>query len=68
MATHAPEKNCGSRYPQELDAVLDPVSSGANSCQFNRTGSMIAVGSSDGRVAIIDYATCAIVRVIPRFY
>ncbi|KAH7722119.1 WD40 repeat [Aphelenchoides avenae] len=62
MAAHAPEENCGSRYPQELDAVLDPVSSGANSCQFNRTGSMIAVGSTDGRVAIIDYATYTIVR------
>lgn len=63
MTAEGLEKNFGSPYPEELDAVLDPISNGANSCKFNRTGSMVAVSSNDGRVAIMDYITRGIVKV-----
>lgn len=48
-------------YPEHDDGVLDSGSE-AVVCQFNRRGTMLAVGCNDGRIAIWDFMTRGIAR------
>ena len=48
-------------YPEHNDGILDSGSE-ALVCQFNRRGTMLAVGCNDGRIAIWDFMTRGISR------
>lgn len=48
-------------YPEHNDGVLD-CGSEAVVCQFNRRGTLLAVGCNDGRIAIWDFMTRGIAR------
>ena len=48
-------------YPEHNDGILD-CGSEAVVCQFNRRGTMLAVGCNDGRIAIWDFMTRGIAR------
>ncbi|CAF1005113.1 unnamed protein product [Adineta ricciae] len=50
-------------YPEEFDGTLDCASI-AVCCAFNKIGSMLAVGCSDGRLVIWDFLTRGIAKVI----
>uniref|UniRef100_A0A915PKT5 Anaphase-promoting complex subunit 4 WD40 domain-containing protein n=1 Tax=Setaria digitata TaxID=48799 RepID=A0A915PKT5_9BILA len=56
------DKNFGICFPEELDGALDTQQGSANCCRFNRWGSLIAVGSVDGRVYIFDLITKGVVK------
>lgn len=49
--------------PEEYDGVLDCASL-AICCSFNRRGSLLAVGCSDGRIVIWDFLTRGIAKYI----
>ena len=53
----------GQNYPEEFDGMLDCVSL-AVTCAFNRRGTLLAVGCNDGRIAIWDFLTRGIAKII----
>lgn len=53
----------GQNYPEEFDGALDCVSL-AVTCTFNRRGTLLAVGCNDGRIAIWDFLTRGIAKII----
>lgn len=58
------ETHFGQSYPEEPDGVLDSISL-AVTCNFNRRGSLLAVGCNDGRIVIWDFLTRGIAKIIP---
>ncbi|CAF0849860.1 unnamed protein product [Didymodactylos carnosus] len=50
-------------YPEEFDGILDCASM-AVCCSFNKVGSLLAVGCSDGRLVIWDFLTKGIAKII----
>ncbi|XP_072390893.1 retinoblastoma-binding protein 5 homolog isoform X3 [Diabrotica undecimpunctata] len=53
----------GQNYPEEFDGTLDSLSI-AVTCQFNKRGTLLAVGCNDGRIVIWDFLTRGIAKVI----
>ncbi len=53
----------GQNYPEDFDGALDCQSVGVT-CQFNRRGTLLAVGCNDGRVFIWDFLTRGIAKII----
>ena len=51
-----PLRTFDGSYPEHNDGVLDPGSE-ALITQFNRRGTMLAVGCNDGRIALWDFMT-----------
>uniref|UniRef100_A0A914EEU9 Uncharacterized protein n=1 Tax=Acrobeloides nanus TaxID=290746 RepID=A0A914EEU9_9BILA len=49
-------------YPEEFDGFLE-LAAQANYCKFNRLGTLIAVGTMDGRVFIFDFIAQSISRI-----
>lgn len=58
------ETHFGQSYPEEPDGVLDSISL-AVTCNFNRRGSLLAVGCNDGRIVLWDFLTRGIAKIIP---
>lgn len=56
------ERSSGAQYPEELEGQLDLQNASANCCKFNRWGSIVAVGCTDGRVFVVDFITKNIAR------
>ncbi|KAF7636425.1 hypothetical protein Mgra_00004211 [Meloidogyne graminicola] len=56
------QKHFSNSYPEERDCTLDSNGAAATICRFNRLGTLIAVGSTDGRVFIYDFSTKGIVK------
>ncbi|CAL8139951.1 unnamed protein product [Orchesella dallaii] len=50
-------------YPEEPDGVLDCISV-AVTAQYNKLGTLLAVGCNDGRVVVWDFMTRGIAKVI----
>ncbi|CAH1105473.1 unnamed protein product [Psylliodes chrysocephalus] len=53
----------GQNYPEEFDGTLDSLSI-AVTCQFNKRGTLLAVGCNDGRIVIWDFLTRGIAKII----
>ncbi|EFP07546.1 hypothetical protein CRE_26573 [Caenorhabditis remanei] len=56
------DRNYGAQFPEELEGQLDLQNASANCCKFNRWGSVVAVGCTDGRVFVVDFITKNIAR------
>lgn len=53
----------GQNFPEDFEGTLD-CSSVAITCQFNRRGTLLAVGCNDGRIFIWDFLTRGIAKII----
>lgn len=53
----------GQNFPEDFDGTLDCMSV-AVTCQFNRRGTLLAVGCNDGRIFIWDFLTRGIAKII----
>ena len=53
----------GQNFPEDFDGTLDCMSV-AITCQFNRHGTLLAVGCNDGRIFIWDFLTRGIAKII----
>jgi len=53
----------GQNYPGENDGTLDCITM-AITCQFNRYGTLLAVGCNDGRIVVWDFLTRGIAKII----
>ena len=53
----------GQNYPEENDGTLDCITM-AITCQFNRFGTLLAVGCNDGRIVVWDFLTRGIAKII----
>ena len=58
-------ENFGQNYPEDYDGALDCFSMALVS-QFNRQGTLLAVGCNDGRLVIWDFLTRGISLVSGR--
>uniref|UniRef100_A0A914KNA6 Uncharacterized protein n=1 Tax=Meloidogyne incognita TaxID=6306 RepID=A0A914KNA6_MELIC len=56
------QKHFSNSYPEERDCTLDCNGAAATVCKFNRLGTLIAVGSTDGRVFIYEFVTKGVVK------
>ena len=52
----------GQNYPEQSDGTLDSGSM-AVTCTFNRHGTLLAVGCTDGRIVVWDFLTRGIAKV-----
>lgn len=50
-------------YPEEFDGVLDCISVSVTA-QFNKIGTLLAVGCNDGRLVVWDFMTRGIAKII----
>ena len=57
------KESFGQNYPEENDGALDCISM-AITCQFNRFGTLFAVGCNDGRIVVWDFLTRGIAKII----
>jgi hypothetical protein len=62
MADQLLAKNIGTAFPEEKDATID-IGSAVNCCRFNRVGTLIALGTVDGKVVIFDFVSRGMVKV-----
>ncbi|CAF0716250.1 unnamed protein product [Brachionus calyciflorus] len=53
----------GQNFPEDFDGTLDCMSV-AITCQFNKRGTLLAVGCNDGRIFIWDFLTRGIAKII----
>jgi len=53
----------GQNFPEEFDGSLDCISL-AVTCQFNKRGTLLAVGCNDGRIVVWDILTRGIAKII----
>ena len=53
----------GQNFPEDFDGTLDCMSVGVT-CQFNRRGTLLAVGCNDGKIFIWDFLTRGIAKII----
>uniref|UniRef100_A0A1I8BQU1 WD_REPEATS_REGION domain-containing protein n=1 Tax=Meloidogyne hapla TaxID=6305 RepID=A0A1I8BQU1_MELHA len=56
------QKHFSNSYPEERDCTLDSNGAAATVSKFNRLGTLIAVGSTDGRIFIYEFVTKGVVK------